>query len=258
MALDELAAYFGVDPDIEAFIPELLVDFYELGSAPSVIVDLIRKTELPESGGRLIDLGCGKGAVSIEIARELGLSAFGVDGIKAFIDEAQKKAQKEGLEKLCTFEHGDLVKTVKSGSENYDLALLISVGDVLGPMDECIAALRKIVRPGGYLIIDDGYIEQKEKVDFPGYEYIANHQEMIDQLTSQGDQIVEEYIFPNDQVRKQNALYQNRIEGQVKNLSQRYPEHQASFEKYLEKEKEENKILNENIICATWVIKVQK
>ena len=56
----EIAEYFGVAPALFEMIPTLLADFYELGSYPDRIADLLGAAALaPRS--RVLDIGCGKG-----------------------------------------------------------------------------------------------------------------------------------------------------------------------------------------------------
>ena len=129
----EIAEYFGVDPSITSLIPTLLADFYALGSYPDRIASMLAPLGLP-TPSRVLDIGCGKGAVAIEIARALGLQVHGVDMLEAFVKEARQRAGAQGVETLCSFECGDAHELLEQPAQ-YDVVLLISVGEIFGPLD---------------------------------------------------------------------------------------------------------------------------
>jgi len=61
----DLAAYFQVDPAILRFVPELLQDLDALGSDPELVVAWLDEAGLRGPRTRVLDLGCGKGAVAV-------------------------------------------------------------------------------------------------------------------------------------------------------------------------------------------------
>ena len=74
------------------FVPDLLRGMWALGCSPRIVVDLLRPLGLPASSTRILDLGCGKGAITVRTAEELGFQAIGVDACEAFLKEARHKA----------------------------------------------------------------------------------------------------------------------------------------------------------------------
>jgi 2-polyprenyl-3-methyl-5-hydroxy-6-metoxy-1,4-benzoquinol methylase len=101
-----------------------------------------------------LDLACGKGAVSVQLAKALGCRVTGIDIIPEFIDDAIKKAQEYGVESLCEFKRGDINEAVKTQKE-YDIVILGAVGDVLGNPEQTIQKLKQTVKNSGYIFIDD-------------------------------------------------------------------------------------------------------
>jgi 2-polyprenyl-3-methyl-5-hydroxy-6-metoxy-1,4-benzoquinol methylase len=142
--------------EIIPYLPYLLQDLWELGSSPKDIIDMILKHMQVSQKTKVLDLACGKGAVSIHVAKALGCKVKGIDIISDFIDFADKKAQEYGVEKLCEFKVGDINEAVKVESD-YDIVVLGAVGDVLGNPEETIQKLKITVKNGGYIIIDDAY-----------------------------------------------------------------------------------------------------
>jgi len=49
------------------YLPYILQDYWELGSDPEVMVQLVKKYVNLSNNTRILDLACGKGAVSIKL-----------------------------------------------------------------------------------------------------------------------------------------------------------------------------------------------
>lgn len=113
------------------YLPYLLQDLWELGSSPRDILDLITEHIQVSKETRVLDLACGKGAVSVNLAKELGCMVKGIDLMPEFIAFALDKAQEFGVGELCEFVVGDITKLVET-EKGYDLVILGAVGDVLG------------------------------------------------------------------------------------------------------------------------------
>jgi len=249
----ELGSYFGVAPEIVRFVPELLQDLWELGSDPDLIVQWLRHAGLGVARARVLDLGCGKGAVAIAVAQALGCRVDGVDAMPAFVEIARRQTRRLGLDDLCTFEVGDLRETVQR-ARGYDAVLLISVG-VLGSPAEVVGACRRCVGTGGLMIIDDAYLRQEEKLEFPGYEQLTTRDETLRQLASHGDHVVREQTIPVETVRAQNRRYTQWIERRAEELAARYPEHADAIHAYVAKERQESTVLETAVTCATWMLR---
>ncbi len=138
------------------YLPYLLLDLWELGSSPKVIIDMTQKNIQVSENTKVLDLACGKGAVSVQVAGAFGCMVKGIDIIPEFIDFAQKKAQEYGVENLCEFKVVDINEAVKV-ERDYDIVILGAVGDVLGTPEETIPKLKSTVKNDGYIFIDDAY-----------------------------------------------------------------------------------------------------
>ncbi|HGL5504371.1 SAM-dependent methyltransferase [Clostridioides difficile] len=89
--------------DILPYLPYLLQDFWELGSSPEQMLQLFRKHIPFNEDTKVLDLACGKGAVSVKLAKELNIHIKGVDLIPEFIDYARRKAIEYKVDALCDF-----------------------------------------------------------------------------------------------------------------------------------------------------------
>ena len=248
----ELAQAFDATPELLPFIPELLADLWALGSSPELIVELLRPLGLPAETTRVLDLGCGKGAVALTLAREFGFQALGVDFFEPFIQEARERAEKMGVASLCQFICDDIRNTLGEASD-FDVVIYASVG-VLGKFDECVAKLRKCIRPGGYMLIDNVFLADPDKVESPWYEHCATHQETLRQLTAHGNALLREVIIPTEDVKALNRKYTELIRKRAEKLAKLNPEAADSLFWYVEKQERESEIMERTVTSAVWLL----
>jgi SAM-dependent methyltransferase len=94
----------------EATRPERKLDVWYVPT-PHEIVERMLDVAKVRTGDVVYDLGCGDGRMVIAAAKKFGTRGYGVDLDPARIREARANAKKEGVDKLVTFEVGDLYKT---------------------------------------------------------------------------------------------------------------------------------------------------
>lgn len=249
----DLAAYFQVAPEILRFVPELLQDLDALGSDPELVVAWLGEQGLQGPETRVLDLGCGKGAVAVAVAERQGCRVHGVDAMPAFVEEARRQAACRGVGALCTFEAGDLRDTVAKGGD-WDAALLVSVG-VLGSPAAMVRGLRACTRPGGLMILEEAYLREAGRVQFPGYGDVVTRAETLRQLTCHGDELICERRTPVAEMRAQNRRFTASIERRAAELAARHPEHASALGAYVDKERRECELLERTLECATWMLR---
>jgi 2-polyprenyl-3-methyl-5-hydroxy-6-metoxy-1,4-benzoquinol methylase len=97
----------------------------------------------------VLDLGCGKGAAAICIARVLKCRCTGIDAVPEFVAAAEASARQHGVSKLCEFRAGNLRQFARASE--YDAAIMLGVLDV----ERGRRVLRRAVKPGGVFILDE-------------------------------------------------------------------------------------------------------
>ncbi|THB71362.1 MAG: class I SAM-dependent methyltransferase [Desulfovibrio sp.] len=251
----DLAEYFQVSVRLVEHLDYLLWEFTELGGMSHLIARLLQGADIaPDS--RVLDLGCGKGAVGLSLLASLPGSighVTGVDAYAPFVREAQRAAQKRGLAGQCRFLQAD-IREYPAQDPLFDCVLYVSVGNVLGDLTGTMAALRSHVRPGGYMVVDDGYLAG-DAVDFPGYEDMAGREETLARLTAHGDELAGEVAIPAQAIAAQNKEYFSRITSRAQELAGRFPDLAHDIENFVRKEQEENTILERHVRCATWLLR---
>jgi len=248
----ELAQAFDATPELLPFIPELLADLWALGSSVEVIVELLRPLGLPAETTRVLDLGCGKGAVALTLAQEFGFQALGVDFFEPFVQQARERAEEMGVTDLCQFVCEDIRNTLLE-ARDFDVVIYASVG-TLGRLDECVAKLRGCIRPGGYMLIDNVFLADPDKVESPWYEHCATHQDTLRRLTAHGDALLREVIIPTEDVKALNRKYTGLIRKRAEKLAGLNPEAAGSLFWYVEKQERESEIMETTVTSAVWLL----
>lgn len=100
---------------------------------------------LPDNA-RIIDIGCGDG-FHLEILKDFGPKTWQLEGVDAD-ERAVAMARRKGLTIHC-----GLLEKLALPSEKYDLAISIQTIEHLASPPQLLANVRKLLRPGGCLII---------------------------------------------------------------------------------------------------------
>ncbi len=247
-----LARSLEMSIEMLPFVPDLLHGMWALGSSPELVVELLRPLDLDAAETRVLDLGCGKGAVSITLAEELGYRVLGIDICEDFLKEAAEKAALHGVSDRCRFEFQDMRRFVRTAS-GYDVVILASLGGVLGSYEKCVAALRRTVRPGGFMVIDDGFLTGHAPVARVGYDHYVPRDLTMTQLTAHGDRLRQE-ILTVEQNRAINREYLEIIRKNARDLVARHPRIAARVEAYIREQEIECDVLDKYITGAIWLL----
>jgi cyclopropane fatty-acyl-phospholipid synthase-like methyltransferase len=238
--------------DVAAYLPELVADLWDMGCVPEAILAVLRPLELP-AATRALDLGCGKGAVGITLAAELGFACVGIDLCEPFLEAARAKAEELGVADRCEFRRGDIREAVLR-ERGHDVVVYASLGDAIGGYREQIRLLRETVREGGYVVIDDGFLRSLERLDRPGYEYCRGREVVVSELTSCGDRLAAEVVVPDERTREINLGYLRAIRERADSIAAREPRAAASIDEYVRRQEEECRVIDEHLASAVWLV----
>ena len=242
-----------VEKKLLPYMSYLLQDLWALGSSVDQILDLISTLPLSPGVTKILDLGCGKGALCVRLASKFGFYAVGVDAMPEFLKEAHKKSAEHQVSDLCTFIEQDILTYVKD-KHNYDVVILASLGGVFGSNNDTIKKLRTQVRSGGYIVIDDGYLKKRKFMSRKGYKHYRNYKRTIEELTMFKDHLWTE-IPTTEMSMKINDEYLKVIENRGSELIDQYPELKKDLNSYLDVQREECDILNSELEGMIWVLK---
>jgi arsenite methyltransferase len=109
-----------------------------------------------QPGQRVLDVGCGSGVVTRDMARRVAPSgrAVGVDPSGEFLTIARDLARADGLAGVVEFREGSAL-ALPFGDADFDVALTATVLAHVPGGDAAVAEMARVVRPGGRVGIFD-------------------------------------------------------------------------------------------------------
>ena len=241
----------GTNSNLFSYLPYILQDLWEIGTSTELIIELIRTHSSNYSNLSILDLGCGKGPVSIKLAKEFKCHCFGIDAFNDFIYDAQRKAKEYNVDKYCLFEAGD-IRTKISDLKDFDIIILGGIGPVFGNYYSTLSTLSKCLKQNGLVIIDDGYIDDNSNYS---HSLMQKKSEILKQISDTGMKFIDEAIVNQDELEEMDDFIFKNVKNRCNELIKNHPEKKDLFVEYIRKQEEENDILENKVICSTMVIK---
>ena len=156
MSFDGLASGLAHIVGRQAFFPHQMSFILELPLralliTPSQLADRLHLTKR----SKVLEVGCGSGVFSVEVARRLPrghLELFDLQ--QEMLEKAQQKIEAAGVARVVGYTQGDARKLALP-TAGFDVAFLVAVlGEIPEPR-KCLAALLRVIRPGGLLSITE-------------------------------------------------------------------------------------------------------
>lgn len=196
---------------------------------------------------RVIDLGCGKGAAAIAVARTCGCVVHGVDGHGPFVAAAQEAAISAGVGARCTFNVGDL-RTIKK-RRVWDAGMMLSVLPAL----DAAKVMARHVKPGGLVLLDDAVRVERARQEawLPG-----TMAELREQMEHAGYSVVRQHVMSRDEVRRMDASLYRRIAARARVLAQRDARTAKIVREVLQRQREANRLLTGPIRPALMLVQI--
>lgn len=241
----------GSDKELFPFLPYILQDVWEIGADPDTIIKLIKKHCHNFNELKVLDLGCGKCAVSIKVSQACECLCYGIDAISEFIDYAKQKANDFQVNHLCKFEIGDIREKVKDLS-GYDVVILGAIGPVFGDYYSTLTSLFKCINKNGIIIIDDGYIDDDSGFIHP---LMYKKSNILQQIERAGMELVENDIMDRDDIVDFDDYIFDNLKMRCQELIEKYLDKRNLFLDYIRKQEIENDVLENKVIGTTLVIK---
>ena len=234
---------------LEPFIPFILEDLWELGSIPEYIIQLARKHINPQKLNRVVDFGCGKGAVLIKLWQEMPFQGVGIDLVPEFVTSAQKYAEEWNCADSLTFEAADIRKRV-TDFEELDLAIFGQDSEVLGNVTQALKQLKECVANDGWMIVELACWKKPKA----GNEDLPSEEELFSQIEASGLKLVDKIVWDVAKLIEINRQNMCLIQYRLDQLTRKYPDQRELFNDYLKDQKEECRELEEEILCMSLIL----
>ncbi len=241
----------GSDKALFPYLPYILQDIWEIGTDPATVIAIIRAHFTDYTNLNILDLGCGKGVVSVKVAAALGCKCHGIDAIPEFIEYAKKKAIEHKVAHLCTFETGD-IRTRIHDLGHYDIIVLGAIGPVLGDYHATLKCLKGCLSDQGIFIIDDAYIDDDSDFTHP---LIYRKSTILQHIAQAGMELDEDHRFNRDQIQESDDFIHQNLKNRCEELIKKHPEKAQLFRNYVKKQEVEIDVLLNKVVATTMVIR---
>lgn len=231
------------------FIPKVLEKLWELGSMPDYVIELVERNIAPSKLKRVIDLGCGKGAVLIQLSENIKFKGIGIDLMPEFIDEAKTYASQRACTKNLEFETADIKTTIEKHN-NFDLVIYGHDSDIFGDLTQSLFELEKYMSNQSWIILEAIYSTNSEN----NPDDLPNKIEFTQQIKKSDFEIVDQIIWDDKKLREINQSNTVSIREQIVGLIKSNPDKKQVFNTYLENQIEECYQLENNTKCLTMLL----
>jgi SAM-dependent methyltransferase len=255
-----IADSLDAPPAALPYLPEVLADLTALGSSPRTIARWLRDAGLSRRS-TVLDLGCGKGAITVELAATIGCRVIGVDAFPPFIDAATALAARRGIADRCRFAVADARRvpwsrlgeteprtaSARPLAPPFDAALMIGLFD----LEEAAAILRPLVRPGGLYLIDDAVsIGPPATPDAP-----LTRAEARQLLEEHGDRVIREMVHTPSRVRQTEQRLFAAMQRRATAIARRDPAARKPLQEFLRRQRAEAAALAGPVRPAMWLVR---
>ena len=123
---------------------------------PEMLYDLVRDLRLPQDA-TVIDLGCGEGKHTLELASRFGFHVLGVDPVERHIELANKALEELAVRQpelrgQVRFELG-MAETIPAENASADLVWCRDVLVHVAALDQAYSSCRRVLRGGGHMLV---------------------------------------------------------------------------------------------------------
>lgn len=167
--LQDLAKIMGVEEEMIPLLPKFPSRTNMMNPWVRQFPGIFRGLKL-RRGMTVLDIPCGRGGVSVPLAKKYGVRVIGYDILPEFVQIANGFARRRGVEKLCRFLVND-IRQVARRKDICELLLWVAAPHLWGKSRATIRALRRCVNQGGLIFIADAYLYRKSRSkDYADYE----------------------------------------------------------------------------------------
>jgi ubiquinone/menaquinone biosynthesis C-methylase UbiE len=169
---------------------------------------------------RILDIGCGTGVPTIELAKLSDGEIIGIDIDQKSLDRLNKKIEKEGLSNRVKAIKCTLLD-IKFPDNSFDIIWAEGTLTTLG-VEKSLIEWNRLLKPKGFLVVHDEithFFERRNRVDDCGYKFIEHFslpenawwEEYYRPLESRLQKLLKKYANDQDAL-KVLKVHQNEVD----------------------------------------------
>lgn len=166
-----------LDPSLKYSSGLFREGIHDLHAAQLAKMDFIAAQMRAGSGARILDVGCGWGAVVLHLARHHGCTVVGITPAPSQARYITERARAEGLEDRVTIALGTF-DSIDLGRERFDAACMVGSITHMEDKPGAVQKARSLLRQGGWLYLSESSFRNHkiyEAFDHrPGSEFVRN------------------------------------------------------------------------------------
>jgi SAM-dependent methyltransferase len=150
----------------------------------------------------ILDVGCGQGGPTLELARLSGGQVTGLDIDQSALHELARRADEEGLSERVQVVHGSMFD-MEFADESFDVIWAEGSMHILG-FERALGEWQRYIRPRGFLVVHEmawlrpdppAEIMSCSQLAYPG---IRTASEYVQQVSDHGYDLVGHFVLPED------------------------------------------------------------
>lgn len=114
---------------------------------------------------RALDLGCGRGELSLRIIERFRASVIAVDISSHMLSAARERARARGVQDRLRLVEADIGEYHPEAA-GFELAVMLGSGGIAGGMAGICRRLAQWTRPGGHILIGEGFWAMAPSADY--------------------------------------------------------------------------------------------
>ena len=240
------------DESITPYIPFILKDLWALGGNPGAVIKILKQHVALKEDSQIIDLGCGKGATVIELAKTFPGNYKGIDIIPEFIEEGNARIRENQLSETVVLRQGNMCETI-AAPVKYDVVIYGHDSDAFGSIAKTLQVLSKKINDDGSIIYETAFHDGRYK----GTEYFSE-EALYSEIKNSGLQIIAQLKWNREYIRRQNEANNRLIEKRIEQLKEQHPDQCRLFDNFYLNQIQESNILDEYVECITFALKQGK
>ena len=114
---------------------------------------------------RVLDLGCGRAELALRIVERFGSTIVAVERSPFMLDAARERAEWTGALAKLHLDDRD-IRAFRADPETFHLSVMLGAGGIDGGIAGICRTLKGWTKPGGYVLVGEGYWKQKPAGDY--------------------------------------------------------------------------------------------